>query len=167
METSYLETHFKSLLIHKPVVTKLNDILYADALEGGLQELLRYADRNAMAFGRELRLPFLFHELVAFVFSLPSGFKIREGYTKWLLRSYARNKLPASIVWRKGKTGFEPPQAAWMMHEKVRVQISLAKQKLVDHHILRPAVLKKSIIPGDAYALENYDWRYWMASFMI
>lgn len=36
-----------------------------------LQSLLRFCDRNSMAQSREVRLPFLSHELVAFVFSLP------------------------------------------------------------------------------------------------
>ncbi|MEO5942505.1 MAG: asparagine synthase (glutamine-hydrolyzing), partial [Ferruginibacter sp.] len=45
--------------IHKPIVTKLNDILYFNTMESGLEELLRYADRNSMANGVEVRLPFL------------------------------------------------------------------------------------------------------------
>ena len=44
--------------IYKPVITKLNDILYHDTTERGLEELLRYADRNSMAHGTEVRLPF-------------------------------------------------------------------------------------------------------------
>ena len=39
----------------------------------GLEELLRFADRNSMAHGREVRLPFLNHELVEFIFSLPAN----------------------------------------------------------------------------------------------
>ncbi|RYF90498.1 MAG: asparagine synthase (glutamine-hydrolyzing), partial [Chitinophagaceae bacterium] len=35
--------------IHKPVVTKLNDMLYFNTMEFGLEELLRYCDRNSMA----------------------------------------------------------------------------------------------------------------------
>ena len=35
-----------------------------------LKELLRYSDRNSMAHSREVRLPFLSHKLVEFVFSL-------------------------------------------------------------------------------------------------
>src|SRR5205814_9013220 len=53
-------------LISKPFVTKLNDLLYFNACQGGLQELLRYADRNSMAHGCEVRLPFLNHQLVEF-----------------------------------------------------------------------------------------------------
>ncbi len=41
----------------------------------GLDELLRYADRNSMAHGREVRLPFLSHELVEFIFTLAAEFQ--------------------------------------------------------------------------------------------
>lgn len=44
--------------IHKPVITKLNDILYFNTYTMGLAELLRFADRNSMAHGTEVRLPF-------------------------------------------------------------------------------------------------------------
>jgi asparagine synthase (glutamine-hydrolysing) len=80
----------------------------------GLEELLRLADRNSMAHGRELRLPFLDHQLVEFLFSLPSHYKIRNGWTKWLLRQDMKDRLPQEIVWRKNKIGFEPPQKQWM-----------------------------------------------------
>ena len=73
---------------YKPVVDKLNDILYFNTRQSGLQELLRYADRNSMAHSREVRLPFLSHELVEFIFSLPSSLKIKEGWSKWILRQF-------------------------------------------------------------------------------
>ena len=37
----------------------LNGVLYFNTCTHGLEELLRYADRNSMAHGREVRLPFL------------------------------------------------------------------------------------------------------------
>lgn len=37
--------------------------LYADAMQGELQELLRFADRNSMAWSREVRQPYLDHRL--------------------------------------------------------------------------------------------------------
>lgn len=74
-----------------------------------LQQLLRYADRNSMASSIEVRLPFLSHELVEFVFRLPEEYIINNGWTKWILRSAIDGLLPDSIVWRKNKIGFEMP----------------------------------------------------------
>lgn len=93
--------------------TSLNETLYYSTFYSGLEKLLRFADRNAMAFSREVRLPFLNHELVEFVFSLPSDFKIKEGWTKAILRNSLKEILPEEITWRKNKLGFQPPQNQW------------------------------------------------------
>jgi asparagine synthase (glutamine-hydrolysing) len=133
----------------------------------GLEELLRYADRNSMAHGREVRLPFLDHELVEFIFSLPANFKIRNGWTKWLLRETMRDKLPNEIVWRKDKTGFEPPQEQWIKNDKISELITDAKKILVDEKILKPEVINKKIEARPAHEADNYDWRYLTSSFLF
>src|ERR1051326_1879748 len=82
----FIHLQSKEAYYTTPAILSLNGVLYFNACTHGLEELLRYADRNSMAHGREVRLPFLSHELVEFLFSLPSNFKIREGWTKWILR---------------------------------------------------------------------------------
>jgi asparagine synthase (glutamine-hydrolysing) len=153
--------------IHKPVVTKLNDILHFNTIELGLEELLRYADRNSMAFGREVRLPFLDHKLVEFIFSLPSGLKIHQGWTKWILRKAMDKQLPDEIVWRKDKVGYEPPQQQWMENKILQDYIHEAKKKLVTANILKPATLTQKIAPKTAHADKNFDWRYLCAAQII
>jgi len=153
--------------IHKPIVTKLNDILHFNTTEMGLEELLRFADRNSMAHGREVRLPFLNHELVEFVFSLPSQLKMHDGWTKFLLRKTMDKKLPDEIVWRKEKIGFEPPQKNWMQDPAVQEYILEAKRKLVNSGILTKKALDKKIEPLSAHADKNYDWRYLCAARVI
>lgn len=153
--------------IHKPVVKKLNDILYFNTCRAGLPELLRYADRNSMAHGREVRLPFLSHYLVEFIFSLPSSCKIQEGFTKYLLRVSMNGLLPNDITWRTDKTGFEPPQAKWMTDPLWQEFAQESRQKLVNNGILNASVLHKKNQPLTAYAADNFDWRYLVAgSFM-
>ena len=146
--------------ILKPLITKLNDILYFNTQTLGLEELLRYADRNSMAHGREVRLPFLSHELVKFIFSLPANYKIHDGWTKWLLRKAMDKKLPDEIVWRKDKVGYEPPQQQWMQNEILQDHMQEAKRKLVSKGILNKSVLNKKIEPKSAHDDNNYDWRY-------
>ncbi len=142
----------------------LNGALYFNTCTHGLEELLRYADRNSMAHGREVRLPFLSHELVEFIFSLPANFKIRKGWTKWLLRETMKNKLPESITWRRDKVGFEPPQKNWMENKQVQDAIHEAKKKLVTEKVLEPEVLQKLIQPQASHEADNYDWRYFSAA---
>jgi asparagine synthase (glutamine-hydrolysing) len=143
-----------------PPINRLNEVLYYNALTNGLEELLRYADRNSMTHGVEIRLPFLDHRLAEFLFSLPARFKIREGYTKWLLRKNIESILPPAIVWRKDKTGYEPPQYNWMTNPTLQDQVREAKCSLVNKGFLDRAVLQKKIQPMGAHAAENYDWRY-------
>ncbi len=167
IEPAFLQQHLRGKEwegIHKSPVTKLNDILHYNVTEFGLEELLRYADRNSMAHGREVRLPFLDHTLVEFVFSLPPFYKINEGYTKWLLRKAMDEKLPAAIVWRKDKVGYEPPQKQWMETPLLQDYIQEAKRKLVNKGVLQSRVLNKKIIAKEAVSANNYDWRYLCAA---
>ncbi|MGQ0738940.1 MAG: asparagine synthase (glutamine-hydrolyzing) [Bacteroidota bacterium] len=160
LDKEFVMHHSKEAYYTPPDHFTLNGVLYFNSFVHGLEELLRYADRNSMAHGREVRLPFLSHELVEFIFSLPSHFKIRHGWTKWLLREAMKTSLPASIVWRRDKVGFEPPQKAWMQQKKMQEAIQAAKAKLVREKILKPGVLQKPVSPKASHDADNYDWRY-------
>jgi asparagine synthase (glutamine-hydrolysing) len=149
--------------LQKPAVKQLDDILYYNTFHFGLPELLRYADRNSMAHSREVRLPFLFHELVEFIFSLPASCKINNGFTKWILRKSMESYLPAEVVWRKGKIGFEPPQKEWMRDQQVQEMIIEARKKLVNKNILHSNVLNVPVKPA-AHEEKSFDWRYLCAS---
>lgn len=150
-----------------PEYFDLNGLLYFNTCTHGLEELLRYADRNSMAHGREVRLPFLSHELVEFIFSLPSHFKIRTGWTKWLLRTTMEKSLPAEIVWRRDKVGFEPPQKNWMELAAVKNAVREAKRKLINENILRPEVINKPVVSLAAHEADNFEWRYLSAAAIL
>jgi len=153
--------------LQKPVVKTLEDILYYNTFNAGLEELLRYADRNSMAHSREVRLPFLSHELVEFIFSLPSSYKIKNGFTKWILRQSMQHLLPADIIWRKDKIGYEPPQQQWMQNGQVREMIIEARKKLAVANVLNPAVINKPVKPSRAHEMGNDDWRYLSAAWLF
>jgi asparagine synthase (glutamine-hydrolysing) len=70
-----------------------------------------------MANSIEVRLPFLSHELVEFVFSIPDNLIYREGKTKYILREAMKNVLPDSVYNRTNKIGFAPPQSDWVDSE--------------------------------------------------
>ncbi len=148
-------------------IDSLDGLLYYNTFMNGLEELLQYADRNSMAHGREVRLPFLHHELAEFVFSLPAQYKIRSGWTKWLLRKSMENSLPETIVWRKDKVGFETPQRQWMEQPAMQEYVHEAKRVLVNKGILKRNVLTKKIQPLEIHAADNYDWRYLVAGTLL
>ncbi len=83
-------------------------------LYNSLPMLLRYADRNAMAFSREPRLPYLDYDLVDFTISLPDSALIRNGWQKHVLRKAAEGVIPPSIQWRADKVGFAAPLDVWL-----------------------------------------------------
>lgn len=78
---------------------------YAEYLPGGI---LVKTDRAAMANSLELRAPFLDVDLVNFVLSLPSEFKIDANSDKKLLRSSYKSYIPKEVIQRK-KQGFGMP----------------------------------------------------------
>lgn len=158
---AYAHAHYdKFFSVNKPPVSKLNDILYFNTMQQGLGELLHYADRNSMAHGRELRLPFLSHELVEFIFSLNATFKLHNGFTKYILRKAMHHTLPQEIVWRKEKVGYEPPQQQWMQNSKLQELIMESRKKLVAEKIVHAEILQKPIQMQSAYAADNFDWRH-------
>jgi asparagine synthase (glutamine-hydrolysing) len=67
-----------------------------------------------MAFSREVRLPYLDHKLVEFVFSLSSALKLRHATTKRVLRLAMADVLPDSVCGRLDKIGYAPPEGEWL-----------------------------------------------------
>ncbi|NTS40731.1 asparagine synthase (glutamine-hydrolyzing) [Flavisolibacter sp. BT320] len=167
LDRDFAFAHKRDLYYATPTTFDLNGALFYNTFVNGLEDLLRLADRNSMANSIEVRLPFLQHNLVEFLFTLPPHFKIHQGWTKWILRKALETKLPKEIVWRKDKTGYEPPQKAWMENGAVKDAIAAAKKKLVAEKILNPSVLQKPITARDAHAGESYDWRYWSVALML
>ena len=160
LDAEFYHQYHNDSTLTKPTIHTLDDMLHYNTFTQGLQELLRYADRNSMAHSREVRLPFLQHDLVGFLFSLPVEYKVRDGFTKWILRKAVSPLLPDSIAWRKGKIGYEPPQQQWMQQPAIADMIHESKKQLVHQHILSPKVLSAPVKAQAAHAADNFDWRY-------
>jgi asparagine synthase (glutamine-hydrolysing) len=93
--------------------TPLARELLRQTFHTSLPDLLRYADRDSMAHSREVRLPFLDRRVAEFALSLPAEFLYRDGVTKAVLREAVNGIVPAEVLARRDKVGFEPPQATW------------------------------------------------------
>jgi len=91
------------------------------SMQFGLQDLLRYEDRNSMAFSIESRVPFLDHRLVELSIALKNDWKIHDGWTKYILRKTAEPVLNKEVVWRKYKMGFLTPQKLWKLQSKTEL----------------------------------------------
>lgn len=91
----------------------LKDALNAHVLYK-LEELLKWEDRNSMAFSIETRMPFLDYRLVQFSLSLPVSYLIRDGKTKAILREAMKDYVDREILARTDKIGFETPEDEWL-----------------------------------------------------
>jgi len=79
-----------------------------------LPRLLKWEDRNSMAFSVEGRYPFLDNELIELCLSFDPDTLYMRGWTKWPLRRGLTGDLPSRVLMRKDKVGFETPQDKWL-----------------------------------------------------
>ncbi len=102
---------------HSTIKGNFNNHLYKNFHSVVLPTLLRNYDRYSMAVGVEVRMPFMDYRLVNFSFSLPWDSKIRNGYTKNIVRDALHDLMPPEVAWRKSKIGFTAPSTTWMRNE--------------------------------------------------
>lgn len=90
----------------------LRRILYFDQTSWLPDNLLERGDRMTMAASLEARMPFMDHELAAFVSGLPDQYRVQGMTAKWILREAMKRLLPAEILERP-KIGFRVPVNEW------------------------------------------------------
>ena len=77
---------------------------------------LRDTDVMSMAHSLEVRVPFIDHHVVEFVFGLAPGWEKRWGHPKRLLEASLRDVIPPEVSARR-KQGFALPMAKWMKED--------------------------------------------------
>jgi asparagine synthase (glutamine-hydrolysing) len=111
---------------------KGKDVLRLRMLEtltsSSIPHLLRYEDRNSMRFSIESRVPFLYTELVEYLYSLPEEYLIAQnGTSKYVFREAMRGIVPDEILDRKDKVGFATPERAWLTKMDLWVEKCLSQ----------------------------------------
>ncbi|MDC0074610.1 asparagine synthase (glutamine-hydrolyzing), partial [Alphaproteobacteria bacterium] len=74
---------------------------------------MRMKDRVTMAYGVELRLPFLDHRLIELALSLPTKFFFLNGYSKSIVRQALKDIIDPSVTFAK-KRSIQAPQGKWL-----------------------------------------------------
>lgn len=100
-----------------------------------LPHLLRYEDKNSMLHSVETRLPFVDYRCVEMALSMPNAYKIKNGWTKYLLRKGMEGKLPDTIIWRKNKLGFNAPENTWLGNIQDEMIETIKQSKLLKNII--------------------------------
>ena len=100
----------------KPFDDELLNLQYRDLFYTKIPRALRFNDRVSMLHGTELREPFLDYELVEYVFSRPTDFKLKDGVQKWMLRKIAEKFLEKDLVLAP-KRPLQTPQREWLSED--------------------------------------------------
>lgn len=96
---------------------ELNKCLYRETHYNVLPTILRCYDRYSMANGLEIRMPFMDYRIVCFAFSIPWHSKIKDGYTKKIVRDMGTPFMDERILNRKSKIGWNSPATEWFKGE--------------------------------------------------
>lgn len=138
-------------------------------------DMLRKVDLMSMAHGLEVRVPFLDHSIVDFVFSLPASSKINLQIRKRILQDTYRDILPNEL-YNRPKKGFEVPLLRWFKGSlKGLIKDDLLNDKFIkEQGIFDPKSVRKlrrklySLNPGDVHAqiwaLIVFQW-WWKKHF--
>lgn len=124
-----------------------------------LTSLLRYSDRNSMAFSVESRVPFLSRKLTEFTLSLPEEYLLSPGgETKHILRQALVGLVPSEILNRRDKIGFEAGTKKWGFgSEKLRgIANNIGTIPLINEPAVRNALL--GVVDGKVELNSNL-WR--------
>lgn len=147
--------------VEGPFADRLANRLYDATLRQGLPALLRYEDRNSMAFSLEARTPFLDYRLVEYALTLPFGERIDGTWTKAVLRRALVGILPDEIVWRRDKKGYPTPLVEWLRTEfRRQVEEIIYSPEFRSRGVFEPSVVDakwKEHIQG----IRDNAWNIW------
>ncbi|NQT21929.1 MAG: asparagine synthase (glutamine-hydrolyzing) [Candidatus Omnitrophica bacterium] len=139
--------------------------------------LLDRLDSMSMAAAVEARVPFVDHELIEFVSTIPSHYKLKwrsplhrfralfansfetsEKFdeSKAILRKFAKEILPPEITSRK-KLGFPVPLDSWIKQGLIKQ----AKDILLDERSCRRGIFRKDRIEKLLNNQQNLDYDFW------
>ncbi|MFP4322896.1 MAG: asparagine synthase (glutamine-hydrolyzing) [Anaerolineales bacterium] len=163
LDADFARQHHRSAQMkHNPFPTLVQK-LHQDVLQTNLPALLRYEDRNSMAFSIEARVPFLDHRLVEYAFRLGADAYIRDGWTKAILRDAMRDTLPPLIHQRGDKEGFTTPHQRWLDELTPQMNAFFADEARVGPYLAREALATlrgpdAARMPGVWRALNLESW---------
>lgn len=125
--------------------TVLAQALWYQIRTAGLASLLRYLDRNSMAFGIEARVPFLDHRLVELSLRMPDRLKMDEGRRKVALLRAMEGIVPQPILDRRDKVAFAPPQGRWLSEASGRLRWLASHARAEDAGFIRPLAIRDAL----------------------
>ena len=143
---AFVAKHKDSVIADKLYGSETMTEMLVNHFEYKLEHLLKWGDRNAMAHSMESRAPFLDKDWVEYSLALADDEKVRNGYTKFMLRDVMKGIMPEKVRTRVDKMGFSVPQDEWFRTEKF--------QKLIMEVLESESFAKRGlIVPEEAIKL--------------
>ena len=162
----------------KPIKYKDDKLGLRDLLEIDLStylpsDILVKSDRSSMAYGLEMREPFLDDKLIDFSKKIPDKYLIYNGQTKYLLKQILEKYFPKDFV-NRPKHGFNPPLENWlnsqlkndilnMQDDNLFFDIFKINKKYIINYIKSFYKSKKNVSPNfiwNIYSLYNWKKRW-------
>jgi asparagine synthase (glutamine-hydrolysing) len=144
-----------------PLPLKLQDTLVEQTLYSSLPVLLRYEDRNSMAWSIESRVPFMDYRFVEFAMSLPEHLVFPRGTRKYILREAMRPIFPQKIYERKDKMGFVTPEEVWLKGQGKDWLYSCSEKAIQSLPELLNKPKAMSSIDEMLKGTSGFDFSYW------
>ncbi len=158
----------------KPTNLKLIDESFAEFSTSSIPMQMHWCDRDSMAHSVESRAPFLDPNLVEFILSCPSDYKISSGVSKFILRESLRDLLPKNIYRRLSKIGYATPEEEWLTEEHkadfLRLlddSVELTKDVLTNEAFVISRKIINKELPYNGFAWRVICFANWMKIFNV
>ncbi|PYM12145.1 MAG: asparagine synthase (glutamine-hydrolyzing) [Verrucomicrobia bacterium] len=118
---------------------------------------LAYTDKTSMAFGVEVRVPYIDNEIVDFMAAVPPDLKMRGTVRKYLMKQALKDLLPDQILNRQ-KAGFGAPIRTWIVSDlKEMIEDLLCRTNLERRGFFNPDYVQR-LIQENASGRHDYNY---------
>ncbi len=156
-QTRFLKPHENKFLFLNDLASSYSDVNQLQELEimhTNLPALLRYEDKNSMRYSIETRLPFIDYQTLEHAMSITVEDKIKNGWSKYVLREVLQKHLPKELVWRKNKLGFNAPDNVWLDAISSDMEKEIKESKILD------AICHRDMLLDQFSTMSNkHKWR--------
>ncbi|NOZ67158.1 MAG: amidotransferase 1, exosortase A system-associated [Alphaproteobacteria bacterium] len=138
----------------------LSVLQYIDIKTYLVGDILTKVDRASMAHSLEVRVPLLDHELVEWIATLPSHFKLQGGEGKYIFKKSLEGRLPKDILYRP-KMGFGVPLGKWFRNElKQNIRDSVLSERMMGSGFFETDYLR-TLVDHHQNGLRDYSAPLW------
>ena len=111
-------------------IKNIYDIVKHDLLNYLPDDILCKVDRASMAYGLEVRSPFLYRNVVELAQTIPFDLKFKNGESKFILKEILKKYLPKNL-YSGTKRGFSVPISLWLKKDLKDILLDYSSKSLI------------------------------------